>query len=173
MPILPAPYAPGRPRGSSRVPVFTNVYIHCHPHAQPPCVAGAKCHLTDDGGSRFQDQGWGRWRGDSRPREPRQQREVGFRNEQEMLLVYESRVASCKISTFYQQKCKPIFHQLQTKIALAGVAQWIGHPPTNQKVTSLIPSQGTCLGCGPGPQLLACERQRIGVSLPPFPSLEK
>ena len=28
-----------------------------------------------------------------------------------------------------------------------------------------IPSQGTCLGCGPGPQLGACERQLINVSL--------
>ena len=30
------------------------------------------------------------------------------------------------------------------------VAQWIEHQPVNQKVTSLIPTQGTCLGCGPG-----------------------
>ena len=37
--------------------------------------------------------------------------------------------------------------------ALAGVAQWIEHWPTNQKVTGSIPSQGTCLGCGPGPWL--------------------
>ena len=44
----------------------------------------------------------------------------------------------------------------------------------------LIPSQGTCLGCGPGPQLGAYERQQIYVSLThlflslflsPFPSL--
>ena len=38
------------------------------------------------------------------------------------------------------------------KRALAGVAQWIECGPTNQRVTSSIPSQGTCLGCGPGPQ---------------------
>ena len=37
-------------------------------------------------------------------------------------------------------------------LALAGVAQWIGSWPVNHRVTSLIPSQGTCLGCGPGPQ---------------------
>ena len=49
--------------------------------------------------------------------------------------------------------------------ALAGVAQWIEHWPPNQKVTSLIPSQGTCLGCRPGPWLGACERQMINVSL--------
>ena len=36
--------------------------------------------------------------------------------------------------------------------ALAGVAHWIACRPANQGVTSLIPSQGTCLGCRPGPQ---------------------
>ena len=30
--------------------------------------------------------------------------------------------------------------------ALAGVAQWIEHWPANQRVTSLVPSQGMCLG---------------------------
>ena len=35
--------------------------------------------------------------------------------------------------------------------ALAGVAQWIERQPANQKVTGSIPSQGTCLGCRPGP----------------------
>ena len=40
-------------------------------------------------------------------------------------------------------------------LALAGVAQWIEYQPANQKVPGSIPSQlsqGTCLGCGPGPQ---------------------
>ena len=37
--------------------------------------------------------------------------------------------------------------------ALAGVAQWIEHPPANQKRAGSILSQGTCLGFGPGPQL--------------------
>ena len=59
--------------------------------------------------------------------------------------------------------------------ALAGVAQWTERWPMKQEVTGLIPSQGTCLGCGPGPQLGACKRQPIDVSLPlfllPFPSL--
>ena len=41
---------------------------------------------------------------------------------------------------------------LKNYIALAGVAQWIKHRPVNQRVTSSIPSQGTCLGSGPGPQ---------------------
>ena len=31
-----------------------------------------------------------------------------------------------------------------------------------------IPSQGTCLGRGPGPQIGVCERQPMGVSLPLF-----
>ena len=59
--------------------------------------------------------------------------------------------------------------------ALTGVAQLVGHRPKKPKVTSLIPSEGTCLGCGPVPGLGACDRQLIDVSLPffllPFPSL--
>ena len=35
--------------------------------------------------------------------------------------------------------------------ALDGVAQWIEHWPVNQRVADSIPSQGTCLGCRPGP----------------------
>ena len=60
--------------------------------------------------------------------------------------------------------------------ALAGVAQWAECQPANQKVTSLIPCKGTCLGCRPGPQLGARERQPhidvfFPLFLPPFPSL--
>ena len=55
--------------------------------------------------------------------------------------------------------------------ALASVAQWVECGPENQKVISLILSQGTCLGCGPGgnqPMYLS----HIDVSLPVFlPSL--
>ena len=36
-------------------------------------------------------------------------------------------------------------------LALAGVAHWIERGSTNQRVASSIPSQGICLGCGPGP----------------------
>ena len=51
--------------------------------------------------------------------------------------------------------------------ALAGAAQWIECGPSNQRVAGSIPSQGTCLGCGPGPQWEALERQpHIDVSLP-------
>ena len=61
-------------------------------------------------------------------------------------------------------------------LALAGVAQRIEHLPANHRVMGLILSQGTCLGCGPGPQLGALERQpHIDVLLPlfllPFSSL--
>ena len=61
--------------------------------------------------------------------------------------------------------------------ALAGVPWWIECWPANQRVTGSIPSQGTCLSCGPGPLLGACERQpHIAFSLPlflsPFPSLK-
>ena len=52
------------------------------------------------------------------------------------------------------------------KSAQAGAAQWIERGPANQSVTGSIPSQGTSLGCRPGPQLGVCERQRIYVSLP-------
>ena len=47
--------------------------------------------------------------------------------------------------------------------ALAGVAPWIEHWPVNLRVAGSIPSQGTCLGCGPGPQVGACNRQLIDV----------
>ena len=36
--------------------------------------------------------------------------------------------------------------------ALTAVAQWIEPGSVNQKVAGLIPHQGTCLGCKPGPQ---------------------
>ena len=47
------------------------------------------------------------------------------------------------------------------------LAQWIECQPANQRVASSIPSQGTCLACGPGPQWAAHERQpHTDVSLP-------
>ena len=52
---------------------------------------------------------------------------------------------------------------------LAGVAQLVGRRPTNKRVAGLIPSQGTCLGCGPGTQWGVLERQpHTDVSLPFF-----
>ena len=44
-------------------------------------------------------------------------------------------------------------------IALDDVAQWFEHRPVNQRVAGSILSQGICLGCGPGPQLGAYDRQ--------------
>ena len=60
-------------------------------------------------------------------------------------------------------------------MALAGVAQWIECQTANQRVAGLIPSQGTYLGCRPGPQWgLHMNQPHIDVSLPlflpPFPS---
>ena len=61
-------------------------------------------------------------------------------------------------------------------ITLAGVAQWIEHQTGKQSVAGLIPSQGTCLGCGPGPQWGLHKRQphtdvSLPLLLPPFPSV--
>ena len=53
------------------------------------------------------------------------------------------------------------------ELALAGVAQWIECQPANQTVAVLIASEGTCLGCGPGPQLGVHKRHpHTDVSLP-------
>ena len=58
--------------------------------------------------------------------------------------------------------------KLKNPLALTGVAQLVGHCPTNQKVASLILGQGTSLGGGPGPWLGVwgvCKRQLMDVSL--------
>ena len=39
-----------------------------------------------------------------------------------------------------------------TESTLVGVAQWIGCGSENQRVTSSIPRQGTCLSCWSDPQ---------------------
>ena len=66
---------------------------------------------------------------------------------------------------------------LRPSTALAGVAQWIDCQPCNQRVAGLIPSQGTCLGCGPGPQERTHKRHPhtdvlLLLFFPPFPSLK-
>ena len=48
-------------------------------------------------------------------------------------------------------KLKNLFIKGESQ-ALADVAQWIECQPANQRVAGSIPSQGTCLGCRPGPQ---------------------
>ena len=56
--------------------------------------------------------------------------------------------------------------------ALAGVAQWTECQPANLRVAGLIRSQGTCLGCRPGPWEGTCEGQpHTDVSLPLSSSL--
>ena len=65
-----------------------------------------------------------------------------------------------KTSFRYKEVNQDICHQQiypkrtaqESSLALAGVAQWIECGPANQRVTGSIPSQGTRLGCGPGPQ---------------------
>ena len=47
--------------------------------------------------------------------------------------------------------------------ALTGVAELVGCHPTKQGVAGWIPGQGTCLGCGPGPQL-GCVREATDQS---------
>ena len=42
------------------------------------------------------------------------------------------------------------------------MVQWIESGLANQRIAGSIPSQGTCVGCGPGPQYDA----HIDVSLP-------
>ena len=60
---------------------------------------------------------------------------------------------------------------------LAGVTQWIECQPEKQRDAGWISSQGTCLGCGLGPQLGMCERQphtddSLPLILPSFPPLK-
>ena len=78
-----------------------------------------------------------------------------------MLTLFGLLVLHCCLKNYY--------HCCFKKSALAGVVQWIECWPVNWGVTCLVPSQGTCLGCGLGPWLGACKRQpRINVSLPLF-----
>ena len=57
---------------------------------------------------------------------------------------------------------KKMTNSLKTgKRTLAGMVQWIESQPVNRKVASLIPGQGACLGCGPGPHWEVYERQPI------------
>ena len=51
------------------------------------------------------------------------------------------------------------------KPVLTGEAQYTGHCPRDRRVASLIPGQGTCLGCGLDPRLGERKRQPIRVSL--------
>ena len=59
------------------------------------------------------------------------------------------------------------FAVIENDFCPPGVAQWIEHRPANQRVASSIPSQGTCLGCRPGPWYGAA--MFLSLFLPPFP----
>ena len=73
---------------------------------------------------------------------------LGILREQDLGQAPQSPVPSGELHSKRQEK------QVQKRPgALSGVAQWIEHRPVNQRVTGLIPSQGTCLGyLRPGPQ---------------------
>ena len=71
-------------------------------------------------------------------------------------LAFAIAVVSILIHVFEELKSKfraEFFVFKNTELALAGVAQCMEHRPVNRKVAGSIPSQGTCLGCEPGPQL--------------------
>ena len=63
------------------------------------------------------------------------------------LRIFRNKIVSYKhLDHLFYEKFKKV------NMALAGVAQWIEHWPENYSIASSIPSQGTCLGCRPGPQ---------------------
>ena len=73
-----------------------------------------------------------------------------------ILIVYEKK---------YPLRINVTLPKEKILMALTDVAQWFGHCTPNQKVAGSIPSQGTCLEYGPGPQLGPCKRQPMDVSL--------
>ena len=75
------------------------------------------------------------------------------------IYLMHSKYCLVEVSVYCVNYCHPDGGKGMKKIcflkiffAPAGVAQWIECWPENQRVTSSIPSQGTCLGCGSGPQ---------------------
>ena len=98
-------------------------------------------------------------------------------------LAYKQRMSTLTLLTNYntgrhsQQKKKKRekteTHSLKNKKSGPGWCTSVSWTQAgNQRVASSIPSQGTCLGCGPGPWLVAHGGQpRVDVSLPfSFPS---
>ncbi|KAF6074951.1 hypothetical protein HJG60_009361 [Phyllostomus discolor] len=79
--------------------------------------------------------------------------------------------------TWKQPKC-PLIDEWMKKMwytALDGVGQWIECRPASQGITGSIPSQGICLGCGPGPSRGRVRGNHtlmfLSLFLPPFPPL--
>ena len=52
--------------------------------------------------------------------------------------------------TFENHPSDKLVSKVDKEVALTGVGQWVGRLLVKEKVTSLIPGQGTCLGCRPG-----------------------
>ena len=69
-------------------------------------------------------------------------------------VVTKIHLENCHVKMLYVKLklhvLKKDHHYKNQFLALAGVAQWIERQTANQRVASLIPSQGTCLACGPG-----------------------
>ena len=66
--------------------------------------------------------------------------------------MYLSYVLIIELQSIYFRGSTMYNHIKLYTVVLAGVAQWIEHWPGNHRIAGSIPSQGTCLGCGPGPQ---------------------
>ena len=89
---------------------------------------------------------------------------------------YRRQPIDASLASMFFSLSLPLFKSNGGKKALNGVTQLIECQPVNQGVTGLIPSQGACLSCRPGPQLRMGERQPhinvyLPLFLPPFPSI--
>ena len=89
------------------------------------------------------------------------------------LIVATGHLAPCKPGVFsfsngrsilpYQAENSPNSGKAMKTQVHSDQCGSIEHRPADRKVADL--RQGTCLGCGPGPQLGAYERQLVSVSL--------
>ena len=58
-------------------------------------------------------------------------------------------ILTCLLARYTLSGFNLLFFNLNTlAFSLADVAQWVKCQPANHKVASLVPDQGTCLGCG-------------------------
>ena len=82
--------------------------------------------------------------------------EVQLRAESKQSLAHTLLPRGCPGANVFPTAGKSPLHSGSVRklqcLALASVAQWIEHWPKNQRAAGSIPSQGTCLGWGPGPQ---------------------
>ena len=79
--------------------------------------------------------------------------------------VRERKKRQTSPKVFGLSNCEHICSKSHSMGALAGVTQWIEQWPASPRVTGSIPSQDTCLGCGPGPQLGVPDMLPIHISL--------